>query len=219
MGDFTGGIHKQFFPLHGKPLLSYTIQKFENSEYVDEVIVVAASEVIPYIKDEIVVPFQFTKVSKVLPGGRERQDSVYEGLKGIEQADMVLVHDGVRPFVRTEKIDVLIEICDATGAAILAVRPKDTVKMQDNGMTVKTTLDRNLLWNVQTPQAFDYKILYEAFENAYAAGFSGTDESTLVEKIGYKVTLVEGDYDNVKITTPNDLALAEFILDNAHQKF
>lgn len=219
MGSLSGGISKQFVSLQGRPLLSHTIQKFEKSQYVDEIIIVCSSEVIPYVKTEIVTPFQFDKVTKVVSGGKERQDSVYEGFKAIDHADLVLVHDGVRPFVRTERIDELIVICNDTGAALLAVRPKDTIKSQDLDQNVQETLDRTTLWTVQTPQAFNYVILKKAFEYAYTRRYYGTDESMLVEKIGDKIRIVEGDHENIKITSPYDLILADFILNGVHKQF
>lgn len=212
MSGLQGVVIKQFIPLQGKPLLSYTIEKFEKSKYIDEIIIVCTSELISYIQNEIIEPFRFEKVKKLVSGGKERQDSVYQGFKAIDQANIVLVHDGVRPFVKTEKIDELIETCNVTGAAILAVKPKDTIKEQDSEQNVKTTLDRSKLWNIQTPQAFDYPILGKAFKAAYEDGYYGTDESMLVERVGKKIKIVEGNYDNIKITSPDDLILAEFIV-------
>jgi 2-C-methyl-D-erythritol 4-phosphate cytidylyltransferase len=209
MGAMPGGIGKQFLTLQGRPLLCHTIEKFERSKYVDDIVVVCATDTIPFVKKEIVESFGFSKVKSVVEGGKERQDSVYAGFKSLVAADIVLVHDAVRPFVKTETIDLLIEACDAAGASILAVRLKDTVKLQDNEGFVKETIDRSVLWNVQTPQAFDYKILKHAFAKAFSEGFYGTDESMLVERIGKKVKIVEGDYTNIKITTPDDLIWVE----------
>ena len=209
MGEMPGGIGKQFLILQGRPLLCHTIEKFERSKYVDDVVVVCAADMIPFVKKEIVESYGFSKVKSVVAGGKERQDSVYAGFKSLIAADTVLVHDAVRPFVKTEMIDQLIETCEKEDASILAVRLKDTVKLQDSEGFVKETLDRSVLWNVQTPQVFDYKILKHAFEKAFADGFYGTDESMLVERIGGKVKIVEGDYINIKITTPDDLIWAE----------
>ena len=215
MGMLPGGMGKQFIDLQGSPLISHTIRKFEGSRYVDEIIVVCPPDIVHYVKKDIVETYQFTKVRSIVPGGKERQDSVYAGFKNLNRTDMVLVHDGVRPFVRTEKIDELIEVCSISGAALLAVRVKDTVKMQDAEQNVKVTLDRSVLWNVQTPQAFDYEILEQAFDKARGEFFYGTDEGMLVEKLGTKIRIVEGDYDNIKITTPDDLLFAEYILNKA----
>ncbi|MBL7995018.1 2-C-methyl-D-erythritol 4-phosphate cytidylyltransferase [bacterium] len=215
MGDVVpGGVGKQFVSLQNRPLISYTLERFDKSKYVDEIIVVCSSEAITYMRKEVVKQNHFSRIIRLVTGGKERQDSVYEGFKAIDRADIVLVHDGVRPFVRTSRIDQLIEVCNTVAAAVLAVKPKDTVKSQDNEQYIEKTLDRSTLWNIQTPQAFDYGILKEAYEYATRSGFYGTDEAMLVEKIGRRIKLVEGDYENIKITTPDDLNYAEFILAN-----
>jgi 2-C-methyl-D-erythritol 4-phosphate cytidylyltransferase len=209
MGAMPGGIGKQFLTLQGRPLLCHTIEKFERSKYVDDIVVVCAADVIPFVKKEIVGSYGFSKVRSVVEGGKERQDSVYAGFKSLVEADIVLIHDAVRPFTKTEKIDLLIKTCETADAAILAVKLKDTIKLQDVDGFVKETIDRSVLWNVQTPQAFDYKLLKHSFEKAFSEGFYGTDESMLIERIGGKVKIVEGDYTNIKITTPDDLIWAE----------
>lgn len=219
MGTLPGGVGKQFIDLKGRPLLSHTVRKFERSKYVDEIILVCSIDSVSYVKKEIVDAYGFAKVRSVISGGKERQDSVYEGLKAIDNSDIVLVHDGVRPFIRTEKVNELIEVCNVTGAALLAVRSKDTVKIQDHEQYVKTTLDRTLIWNVQTPQAFEASLLKLAFEKAITESYYGTDESMLVERSGKKVKIVEGDYDNIKITTPDDLILAEYIINKVELEF
>lgn len=215
MGTLPDGKGKPFTDLRGSPLLSHTIRKFQSSKYIDDIILVCPSEIIPYVKKEIVELYEFSKVSSIVPGGHERQDSVYEGFKIANRADIVLVHDGVRPFIRIEKIDELIEVCNVTGAALLAVRPNDTIKMQDTDQFVKETIDRSALWNIQTPQAFDYELLKRAFDKAREDFYYGTDESMLVERLGERIKIIEGDYNNIKITTPEDLMLAEYILYHA----
>ncbi len=212
MGDLPGGQRKQFIFLQDKPLLCHTIDKFERSKYVDDIVIVCMPDFIPFVRNEIVLKYGFSKTKSVVAGGKERQDSVYEGFKHIGTTDIVLVHDGVRPFVRSDKIDLLIETCDTTGAAILAVRIKETIKSQDSEQNVELTLDRSRLWSVQTPQAFDHPVLKDAFEKAIRDGFYGTDESMLVERTGRGVRIVEGDYTNVKITTPDDLMWAEYYI-------
>jgi len=211
MGDACGATSKQFFKIHGKPLLYYTLSAFEHSEYVDEIVLAVEESWIPFVATDIVKEYQFTKVHGIVSGGNQRQDSVYEGLKSLERTDIVLVHDAVRPFISTAKINELIEACAVYRAAILAVQPKDTVKAQDVQQFVETTLDRTELWNVQTPQAFAYEILIRAFREAYENNFYGTDESMLVEAINQKVRIVEGEYQNIKITTPDDLTMAEIL--------
>lgn len=206
------GSKKQFLEVHGKPILAHTLEKFHHAIYVDEVILVLQNEWIPFVQEEIIGPYGFSRVHTLVPGGAERQDSVYEGLKAVKESDIVLVHDAVRPCVRADKIDELIEIAVEYPAAILAVRPKDTIKQQDANGFVARTIDRNTLWNVQTPQAFQYSLLRSAFDKAYAEKYYGTDEAMLIERLGHAVKIVEGHYDNIKITTPEDLALAERFL-------
>lgn len=206
------GSKKQFLEIHGKPILVHTLEKFHHAIYVDEIILVLQNEWISFVQEEIVGPYGFNRVQKIVPGGAERQDSVYEGLKAVVQSDVVIVHDAVRPCVRAEKIDELIEKTLEYSAAILAVRPKDTIKQQDENGFVARTIDRNTVWNVQTPQAFQYTVLRSAFDAAYAENYYGTDESVLVERLGQSVKIIEGHYDNIKITTPDDLALAERFL-------
>ncbi|MBX7153186.1 2-C-methyl-D-erythritol 4-phosphate cytidylyltransferase [bacterium] len=212
MKSSSEGKSKQFLTLQDRPLIYYTLKKFEDSEYVDDIIIVCEEQWIPYVATDIVDTFEFTKVRKIVTGGAQRQDSVFNGLQAVERTDIVLVHDAVRPFISTEKINALIEECLTYEAVILAVQPKDTIKSQDHHQFVDKTLDRTELWNVQTPQAFHYGLLIEAFDEAKRKKFYGTDESTLVEAIGVKVKLLEGEYQNIKITTPEDLVIAEAIL-------
>jgi 2-C-methyl-D-erythritol 4-phosphate cytidylyltransferase len=207
-----GDRSKQFMTLRNKPLLAHTLEKFENSKYTDEIIVVCPDDGIRFVEEEVVVKFGFKKVSKIVVGGKQRQDSVYEGLKAVQAADMILVHDAVRPFISVQKIDELIETCAKCRAAILAVQPKDTVKLQDDDQYVSRSLDRTKLWNVQTPQAFEYALLQQAFQKAYAEKFYGTDEAMLVERLNAKIKIIPGDYNNIKITSPEDWALAEWLL-------
>jgi len=155
----------------------------------------------------------FEKVSKVIAGGLKRQDSVWEGLKYLKSEDgLVMVHDGVRPFVSQEILEKSIQETSRSGATIASVPVKDTVKMASEQGEVIETLDRNALWAVQTPQTFNYDILKSAYEKAFKDRFYGTDDATLVERLGVKVKIIPGSYENIKITTPEDLALGEAIL-------
>jgi 2-C-methyl-D-erythritol 4-phosphate cytidylyltransferase len=212
MNGLPGLPSKQYAMLQHKPMLAHTLEKFERSKYADEIVIVCAKEGISFIQEKIVAEFHCRKVGRIVVGGKQRQDSVYEGLKACVATDIVLVHDGVRPFVTTEKIDELIETCVRYRAAILAVPLKDTVKMQDADQNIRETLDRGLLWSAQTPQAFEYPLLLQAFQKAYSENFYGTDEAVLVERLGEKVRIVRGEYENIKITTPDDWALADIIL-------
>ncbi len=209
MQSVYGKIRKPYIRLHGEPVLYYTLRAFQESEWISEIIPVCEPEWMDFVREAIIEPHRFSKVHRLAEGGPRRQDSVFSGLKATVKTDIVLVHDGVRPVIRPEKITALVQAVKAHRAAILAVRSKDTVKSQDAGGFVLETLNREILWNVQTPQGFEYALLKQAFEQAYQDGFCGTDESMLVERLGIKVKIVEGDYDNIKITTPEDIAFAE----------
>ncbi|MGN0355838.1 MAG: 2-C-methyl-D-erythritol 4-phosphate cytidylyltransferase [Muricoprocola sp.] len=209
-------IPKQFLEIEGKPVIYYTLQSFEMSELVDEVILVTGEETKEYCQKEIVEKFGFHKVRKVISGGKERYDSVYEGLKACEDCSYVYIHDGARPFVTEDVIRRTLEGAKEYGASIAAVPSKDTVKVGNPQGLVVETLDRSVLWNVQTPQTFSYSLIRKAHEEMRKRKMTGiTDDSMLVEELGLcPVKLVEGSYDNIKITTPEDIILAEKIIQN-----
>ena len=202
---------KQMLELGGVPVLVHTLQRFQQCDAVDQVILVLQPNQTTEILG-LISRFNLTKVVRVVGGGAERQDSVYRGLQVIreENAGVVAVHDAVRPFVKPEEIRAVIERAAATGAALMALAATDTIKQVKSGR-VGRTLDRRRIYYAQTPQAFQYSIIREAFERAYADGFMGTDESQLVERLGHRVSVVEGSPINIKITRPFDLRLAEAI--------
>ncbi len=212
-GSRVGGdLPKQFQPVSGKPVLSYTLQKFEDCSRIQDVVLVTSSEWVTYVAQEIVDQFDFNKVRKIVEGGKQRQDSVFAGLNALEGPPaFVAIHDAVRPFVSVEKIEAVIDACKEHGAAILAFPPKDTIKTEKSGFVDKTP-DRSLLWSVQTPQVFKYDLIMKAYEKAFKDGVYQTDDSALVERIDGKVRIVEGDHDNIKITVPMDLKWAEIKL-------
>ncbi len=214
-GSRIGGtLPQQFQLVGGKPILSYTLQKFEDCARIQDVILVTASEWVTYTAQEIVDPFDFKKVKKIVAGGEQRQDSVFAGLKAMEgPADFVAIHDAVRPFVSVEKLEAVIDACKEHDAAILAVPPKDTIKTEKSGF-VDETPDRSFLWSVQTPQVFKYDLIMKAYQKAFEDAVYHTDDSALVERIGKKVKIVEGEHDNIKITMPMDLKWAEIKLTN-----
>jgi 2-C-methyl-D-erythritol 4-phosphate cytidylyltransferase len=178
---------------------------------VDEILVVAPKDWLFFVAQEIIDGMGFRKVRRVVEGGPERQDSVYAGLKALEPStEIVVIHDGVRPFVDADMIERAIAEARKTGAAIYAVRPRDTVK-RGRSETVEETLAREELWLVQTPQAFRYPLILQAYENARSKGLVGTDDAALVEWLGQKVSVLEGSHWNLKITTPEDLEIARFI--------
>lgn len=206
-------ISKQFLKLEGKEILAHTLDVFETTEMVDEIIIVTGQEDICYIQEEIVEKYGYQKVKKVVAGGKERQDSVKNGMLALSSPiTIVLVHDGVRPFIRKADIEATILQAEQTGACILGVRAKDTIKRCRKDQVVEETPNRNFLWYIQTPQTFRKDILFSAYEKAEADGFYGTDESSLVERTGFAVQVVEGHYDNIKITTAEDLLVAKAFL-------
>lgn len=204
---------KQFLNLGDRPILVHTLDRFEENELIDEIILVVPEDYMGYCSQTIVDKFQFKKIKKIVCGGEERQDSVYLGLKACPYStSVVVIHDGVRPLISKEKITQSIRLCQKKRAVILAVPPKDTIKRVEEGAVI-TTLDREKLWLVQTPQVFEYKLILEAYEKAREDNFVATDDSVLVERLGQKVVVLEGDYRNIKITTSDDLAIAEKFLD------
>ncbi len=207
-------VKKQFLPLQGKPVVIHTLRQFEFCPDIDEVAVAVPESSIVEM-ESLVSQYRLHKVSKVLAGGERRQDSVNRVLSRLvlKDSDIVLVHDGVRPFVSTKKISQVIKACRSHDAAVLAVQPKDTIRRSNGGGFFDQTLDRSALWLVQTPQAFKASLLKKAFEKARREKFYSTDEAALVERCGVKVKIVEGSYDNIKITTQEDLELGVLILE------
>lgn len=205
-------IPKQFIEIGGKPVLCHTLQGFEDCTEVDEILPVVPEDWLAYCSAEVVDKYGFRKINKVISGGEKRQDSVYKGLLAApKDTSIVLIHDGVRPLVRVSKIGESIELCKECKAVILAVPIKETVKRVEDE-SVHTTLNRERLWTAQTPQTFDCKLLLDAYEKAKSDGFVGTDDASLVERMGIEVKILKGDYDNIKITTPEDLILVKEIL-------
>jgi len=203
---------KQFLEIANKPILAHTVEKFERCDLVDEILMVVPEDYLGYCSTEVVDRFDFRKIKMIISGGEERQDSVYDGLLAIpNNTSIVLVHDGVRPFVSVSKIEESINLCKEYKAVILALPVKETIKRVEDDYVV-TTLNREKIWTVQTPQTFDYKLLLDAYQKAKEDGFVGTDDSSLVERIGVKIRVLEGEENNIKITTKEDLILAEQIL-------
>ena len=206
-------VPKHFIRLEGKPVLAYTLDVFEMCPDVNEVLVVSRSGEEDYCLKEVVEKYGYKKVLKIVIGGDRRQDSVYNGIKELdEDTDIVLVHDGVRPFVSQNTLSEAIKLAIFADGVVTAVPVKDTIKYVGDDGIIRATPDRSSLWHAQTPQVFKRRILEEAYVRAYNDKYSGTDESSLVERLGYKVKIVEGTVDNIKITTKEDLLFAEVIL-------
>jgi 2-C-methyl-D-erythritol 4-phosphate cytidylyltransferase len=205
--------NKPFVLLGQKPLLIHTVQKFQESPEIDEIVVVVQGKDVPRA-ESLVAEYHLGKVVAVVEGGERRQESVYRGLKKLEGRGIacVLVHDAVRPFLDSSRIHEVIRVAKEHGAAILAIQPKDTIKLSNGTPFIQKTLDRSRLWAVQTPQCFSMDLLMKAYDSAIKDEFLATDDSSLVERLGVNVRIVEGSYDNIKITTPEDLELAEMIL-------
>ena len=202
-----GDVDKMFASLGGQPLLLRTTQPFQQSPLVDQVVVVVSGEKEIQCRHLVTGP-QWSKVSDVCLGGRRRQDSVAEGLKCLGDCDWAIIHDGARPLVTVELIERGLAAAKETGAAVAAIPVTDTIKVADQGGNVRETPPRQNLWAVQTPQVFSIKIIRHAYQNTDE---DVTDSASLVERLGYRVKIFMGSDDNIKVTTPADLALAEIL--------
>ncbi len=204
------GFSKQFALLGGKSVLDRCLEMFEAHKKVEAIVLVLKDVGLKkgYLK-------RFRKIVAVAKGGKRRQDSVFSGFRQIdpEKAEIILVHDGVRSLVSKDLIDRVIEATRETGAAVPAIPVGDTIKLVE-GDEVSRTLDREKLFRVQTPQGFSYSILKAALDKAREENFYGTDEASLTERIGQKVFVVQGDPKNIKITTPEDMRIAEAFLED-----
>jgi len=210
---FMEGKKKQFHFLEGKPILAHTLDRFETCPLIRSIRLVAGQEDMDYCLKEIVEKYRFQKVSQIVPGGKRRQESVKNGIDALpKDTDIVAIHDGVRPFVTQAMIEDSIHSAVRYGAVILAMPVKDTIKMANSDGTVLKTLDRESLWQVQTPQTFQVNVIKEAHIKAAEDAFVGTDDASLVERLGVKVHILPGAYTNIKITTPEDLWLANLFL-------
>ena len=212
-------VKKQFIELNGMPMIYYSLNVFQNS-FIDEIILVTAKEDIEFCKNEIVKKYGFNKVRCIVEGGRERYHSVMHGLKMIQDADYVYIHDAARPLIDLDMLERLQNGVEEFGTAVAAVATKDTIKIVDNENYVISTPSRNTVWIIQTPQVFRLTTLTEAYErlrmrlqNIAAEDIHITDDAMVVENFtNSKVKLIEGSYRNIKITTPEDILVAEKFL-------
>lgn len=210
------GVDKLAVQLSGKPLLAWTISRFESAEIIDEIIVVTREDDIGKVK-EMTKSEGFRKVSSVVKGGAYRQQSTQNGLNAISNdSKIVLIHDGARPLIRTSDIKRIVESAEENGAALLAVPSKDSVKEVQNGI-VTQTLPRESVWLAQTPQGFRKELLQEAFSSAEKEGYIGTDEASLVERLGKDVAIVEGHSSNIKVTVTSDIGVVQSLLKREEQ--
>jgi len=204
-------MNKQYLRLADRPILAHTLTPFEQHPEIDSIVVISPEEEIPYCREQVIERFAFRKVVALVPGGEERQDSVRNGLESLEDAaedDLVLIHDGVRPLVDAALISRLVGAAKEYSAALAGVPAKDTVKEVDAGVVVATP-ERDRLWLAQTPQAFRLGLIREAHRRAVREGFRATDDAMLAEWCGHAVHMTMGSYRNIKITTPEDLVVAE----------
>lgn len=209
---------KQFVELAGWPVLAHTLTRFDQVIGVDQIILVVPYDHVREVRKNIVDPLGLIKALYITAGGETRQESVYQGFLALDdEIDLVVIHDAVRPLVRASIIEEVITAARDYGAAIAAMPVRDTLKRVENGM-VQDTLDRNLVWQAQTPQAFERQCLAEALAAARRDGFVGTDEASLVERTGAPVRIVHGAAENIKITMPEDLILAETLIEYGKER-
>ncbi|WP_373482486.1 2-C-methyl-D-erythritol 4-phosphate cytidylyltransferase [Acetobacterium sp.] len=208
----NASVSKQYLQLNGKPILAHTLDAFENCSMIDEIVLVINSEELDLCQNQVIGAYPYTKV-KLVAGGNTRQESVYAGLQAVNsKTRIVLIHDGARPLIRESVIRRCIEETIKHRATVVGVAAKNTIKVINEDGFVEHTPDRNYLVEIQTPQTFDYDLIKEAHNKARESGVVGTDDAFLVEWLKIKVKIVVGDYTNIKITTPEDLTIAESII-------
>lgn len=206
-------VHKQYLIIQNRPVLYYSLKAFEDSA-VDEIVLVVGKGEEEFCRKEIVDKYGISKVKAIVEGGKERYHSVFEGLKQTSDADYVLIHDGARPFVNQKIIRRCMLEVPEYQACVVGMPVKDTIKIADEGGYAKQTPDRKNVWMIQTPQTFSYELIYEAYEEMLKTEDTAiTDDAMVLERIkGKKSKLIEGSYRNIKITTPEDLLIANVYL-------
>ncbi|MBU3111736.1 2-C-methyl-D-erythritol 4-phosphate cytidylyltransferase [Clostridium lacusfryxellense] len=206
-------INKQYLHIKGYPVLYYTLKAFTQSDCIDDIILVVADGEDDYCREEIVKKYNFLKVKNVVIGGKERQHSVLNGLRAVTNCDIVLIHDGARPFINESIIQNAVRYANLYGATACGVMPKDTIKMKDaSGFSMKSP-NREMFFCVQTPQAFRYELILDCHNRINNEDIMVTDDTMVVERYGNKVYLYEGSYNNIKVTTPEDLEIGKQILE------
>ena len=202
-------VRKQYLPLSGRPILAHTLLAFNGCSEIERIFLVVSEEDIDFCQKTILLPLQLEKKIEFVPGGAERQDSVYNGLMAIDRSifNTVVIHDGVRPFIRPEHLATCIECAKKSDACVSGTPVSDTLKHVSSGYIDKT-LERESVWQAQTPQAFRLELIIKAHEHAKRDGFRGTDDALLVERMGKRIKMIKGSRHNIKITTREDLMLA-----------
>ena len=205
-------IPKTYLTFDYLPIIVHTLRVFQDSDLIDDVYLVVQESDKKFAQEEIVENYAMSKVRDLVSSGKERQDSVNNALPYLKpEHEMVVIHDGVRPFLENAILERTIRVAINEGAAVAGMPVKDTIKVSNHVGYIEKTIDRENLFLIQTPQVFKKELIVKAYEVAYQDQFYGTDDSSLVERLGIPVKLVEGSYENIKITTPEDLRLAEFI--------
>lgn len=220
-----GNISKQFMNIYGKPILAHTISAFQKSSKIKEIYISVPKDNIEFCRKNIIERYTFDKVKKLVVGGSSRQESVYNALVEVpHNTKIVSIHDGVRPLITPGEIDLLINTLirenkkdSSVKGVIMAASARETIKMISKNR-IDRTISRDKIWNAQTPQVFFYDIILKAHTKARKDDFTGTDDACLVERMNYKVNIVRGRHENIKITTPIDLFLAELIITKNNRK-
>lgn len=206
-------LRKQYLNLAGRPILSHTLHRFSVCAAVDQICMVVPQNDFDYCRDQVLMPAGAKKPVQLVAGGYERQQSVFRGLKELGQKEgLVAIHDGVRPLIDPALIEDCIRGAAVSGACIPGIPIADTIKRADRKGHITATVKRNGLWLIQTPQVFEYRIIMEAHKRARRDGYAGTDDASLVERIGYPVDIISGSKTNIKVTNKEDLSMAAALL-------
>ena len=205
-------VRKQYLNIAGRPIVLHSLMQMDACKLVDALQLVLPGDDLDYCRDKILNGVRFRCPVKLVRGGRKRQESVMNGLRAVEGRGLVLIHDGVRPLVRSQLIETCISEARSSGACVPGLPVHETIKEVDQSRQVRRTMARRHLWLIQTPQAFQFDIIYKAHVKALEDGFSATDDAMLVENLGQPVKVVFGSKDNIKITTGEDLAIAEVLM-------
>ena len=205
---------KQYLELGGRPVLVRTLAVFDASDLIDRIVLVVPGPDRAFCRDNLIAGAGFKKPVDIVSGGKTRQDSVFNGLQaiGVGDDDLVAIHDAVRPLLKKKDLEACIRVAGETGACILGLRAFDTVKKADSDGRIEATVDRDPIWLAQTPQVFRYRLIMNAHTLARRKGIAGTDDASLLERTGHVIQILPGSRLNIKITTPEDLALAKAIL-------
>jgi 2-C-methyl-D-erythritol 4-phosphate cytidylyltransferase len=210
-------LRKQYLLVAGQPILSHTLHQFDVCTSVDRIYLVVPKQDLVYCQEKVLPTTNLKKPVKLVTGGSDRQQSVFRGLESLEHKEgLVAIHDGVRPLIEPAIIEACVLRASEKGACVPGIPVSDTIKKADQRGVITATVQRKDLWSIQTPQVFEYRIIIDAHKRAIKEGFTGTDDASLVERLGYPVTIINGSKTNIKVTTEEDLIMASSLL-TAHQ--